>query len=165
MACVWTTLRFHNRIPKFSLIILGIQSIHGPVWHHQLWRHLSWKIFDSKSQALYLFIFWLYVAIRGVHHRYKSRLCPESGFFGVQIFVWYQTRVWTGSGRDLKNIFQFCPESVQTRICTRSGPDQKQIWVWTESGQNLKIFSILSRLILGSSLVSDKNLNTENRCC
>ena len=39
------------------------------------------------------------VISRVVHHRYKSRLRPESGFFPVQIFVWYQTSLWTESGQ------------------------------------------------------------------
>ena len=29
----------------------------------------------------------------GVHDRYKSRFCSESGFVDVQIFVWYQSKL------------------------------------------------------------------------
>ena len=34
----------------------------------------------------------------------------------------------------------FCPDSVQIQSCFFSGPDQVQTLVWTESGQNSKIF-------------------------
>ena len=40
----------------------------------------------------------------------------------------------------IDNIFQFCPDSVQTQICFWSGPDWVQILVWTNSGQIWKIF-------------------------
>ena len=48
-----------------------------------------------------------FTRIRVVHHRYKSRFRPESGFFHVQIFFWYQTSVWTDSGQNSKKYPKF----------------------------------------------------------
>ena len=73
---------------------------------------------------------------RGVHHRYQSRICPESGIFLVQTQIWIlsgpdqiQIRVWTESGQNSKIFLKSCPDSVQTKIWY-------QILIWTESGQN-----------------------------
>jgi len=80
------------------------------VWSTQL--HLIRIQLRLKNSELNTKSFWrlywignclllrnILVITRDVHHRYYSRLSPESGFFDVQILVWYQIRVCTGSGQ------------------------------------------------------------------
>ena len=55
---------------------------------------------SSRLQKHHLEPRSLAVQIAIVHHRYKSGLRPESDFFHVKIFVWYQTSVWTESGQN-----------------------------------------------------------------
>ena len=53
-----------------------------------------------------------------------------------------KTRTDLAVYRSLNSNFKirFCPDSVQIQSCFCSGPDQVQTLVWTESGQNSKIF-------------------------
>ena len=59
------------------------------------------------------------------YFRNQYRRCPDWDLVPDLDLDW----VWKNS----ENIFEIRPDSVQTWICTVSGPDKKQIWVWTES--------------------------------
>ena len=121
--------------------------------------------------------------ITGVHHLYKSRLRPESGFFHVQIFVLYQTSVWTESGqnskhkrirnwkfrKNLKNlkrlknfqnlvfqIFNF-PNLFnfknETWILSRPSPDSNLVLIWSRQNPDNSLDKEKSRLWTVSGLV------------
>ena len=97
-------------------------------------------LYYDRSMDPYIRMGEKFVKISFLNEKRTSDIYQSTYTNHVQIFVWYQIWVLTESGQNSKNIFEICQDSVQIDIWFSSGPDREQIFVWTGSGQNSKIF-------------------------